>query len=223
MPYYRCISHLLALLRPWGPQLVLYLVVLSETPSPKSLPCTFVNGRRALAEYPEAACVDSARDREGRQRPHCLHCLPAILSWNQFWVCRSRAPLFVQLAIVLSTVNSVACGRRPSTSARRFAIMKDGLLLSDKLIYLWASHCPIGPNMKKRKGKLIDNTQTALTSPRARAHGWHGSAGKPAGPLTGFYTALGCCQTTWRELRHFTNSRNLLSKERLCCEGFWGK
>ena len=48
------------------------------------------NGRGALAEYPEVACVDSARDRKGKERPHCL---PAILSLNQFWICRSRAPL----------------------------------------------------------------------------------------------------------------------------------
>ena len=40
-----------------------------------------INTRRALAEYPEVARVDSARDQEGRERPQCL---PAILSWNQF-------------------------------------------------------------------------------------------------------------------------------------------
>ena len=41
----------------------------------------WLNGREAIAEYPEVACVDSARDREGREQPHCLQ---AILSWNQF-------------------------------------------------------------------------------------------------------------------------------------------
>ena len=39
------------------------------------------NGRGALAENPEAARAVGERDREGRERPHCL---PAILSWNQF-------------------------------------------------------------------------------------------------------------------------------------------
>ena len=50
----------------------------------------FPNGRRASAENPEVARVESARDREGRERPHCLQ---ATLSWNQFWICRSRASL----------------------------------------------------------------------------------------------------------------------------------
>ena len=39
------------------------------------------NGRGALAENPEVALAVGERDREGRERPHCL---PAILSWNQF-------------------------------------------------------------------------------------------------------------------------------------------
>ena len=36
------------------------------------------NGRGALAEYPEFARVDSARDREGRERPHSLPALQRI-------------------------------------------------------------------------------------------------------------------------------------------------
>ena len=39
------------------------------------------NGRGALAENPEVARAVGERDWEGRERPHCL---PAILSWNQF-------------------------------------------------------------------------------------------------------------------------------------------
>ena len=39
------------------------------------------NGRGALAENPEVVRAVGERDREGRERPHCL---PAILSWNQF-------------------------------------------------------------------------------------------------------------------------------------------
>ena len=39
------------------------------------------NGRGALAENPEVARAVGERDRERRERPHCL---PAILSWNQF-------------------------------------------------------------------------------------------------------------------------------------------
>ena len=39
------------------------------------------NGRGALAENPEVARAVGERDREGTERPHCL---PAILSWNQF-------------------------------------------------------------------------------------------------------------------------------------------
>ena len=39
------------------------------------------NGRGALAENPEVALAVGERDWEGRERPHCL---PAILSWNQF-------------------------------------------------------------------------------------------------------------------------------------------
>ena len=39
------------------------------------------NGRGALAENPDVALAVGERDREGRERPHCL---PAILSWNQF-------------------------------------------------------------------------------------------------------------------------------------------
>ena len=42
----------------------------------------------ALAENPEVARAVGERDREGRERPHCL---VAILSWNQFSICRSRA------------------------------------------------------------------------------------------------------------------------------------
>ena len=39
------------------------------------------NGWGALAENPEVARAVGERDREGRERPHCLL---AILSWNQF-------------------------------------------------------------------------------------------------------------------------------------------
>ena len=34
---------------------------------------------------------------------------------------------------------------------------------------------------------------------------------------------IGSCHTMWQELQYFTNSRNRLNKERLCCEGFWKK
>ena len=40
-----------------------------------------LNGRGALAENPEVTRAVGERDREGRER---LHCLPAILFWNQF-------------------------------------------------------------------------------------------------------------------------------------------